>query len=141
MKKLVSLVLIALMVSPTILRADEGMWLPLLIKRLNYADMQKHGLKLSAEEIYSVNQSSLKDAIVVLNGGSCTAEMISGKGLFLTNHHCAYGVIQDNSSTEHDYLTDGFWAMAMKQELPAKGMTAGFLIEMQDVTNASSTFT
>lgn len=136
MKKLVSLALIALMMVPTIVRADEGMWLPMLIKRLNYADLQKHGLKLSAEEIYSVNQSSLKDAIVVLNGGSCTAEMISGKGLFLTNHHCAYGVIQDNSSTDHDYLTEGFWAMAMKEELPAKGMTAGFLIEMRDVTDA-----
>ncbi len=117
------------------LRADEGMWLPLLIKRLNYADMQKHGLQLSAEEIYSVNNASLKDAIVVLNGGSCTAEMISSKGLFLTNHHCAYGVIQDNSTTEHDYLTDGFWAMAMKKELPAQSMTAGFLIEMRDVTD------
>ncbi|MEX2596060.1 MAG: S46 family peptidase [Salibacteraceae bacterium] len=116
-------------------KADEGMWLPMLIKRLNYADMQKHGLQLSAEEIYSVNNASLKDAIVVLNGGSCTAEMISSQGLALTNHHCAFGVIQDNSTTDHDYLTDGFWAMAMNDELPAKDMTAGFLIEMRDVTD------
>lgn len=106
----------------------------MLVKRLNYADMQKHGLQLTADEIYSVNKSSLKDAIVVLNGGSCTAEMISDKGLFLTNHHCAFGVIQDNSSTDHDYLTDGFWAMAMNEELPANGMTAGYLVEMRDVT-------
>jgi len=136
MKKLVTLFMALTLLASTSVKADEGMWLPMLVKRLNYADMQEHGLKLSAEEIYSVNQSSLKDAIVVLNGGSCTAEMISGKGLFLTNHHCAYGVIQDNSATDHDYLTDGFWAMAMKQELPASGMTAGFLIEMRDVTDA-----
>lgn len=116
-------------------KADEGMWLPLLIQRLNYEDMRKHGLQLTAEEIYSVNHSSLKDAIVSLNGGSCTAEMISNKGLMLTNHHCAYGVIQDNSSEEHDYLKNGFWAMAMKEELPARNMTASFLIEMRDVTN------
>ncbi|MEQ9187094.1 MAG: S46 family peptidase [Cryomorphaceae bacterium] len=136
MKKLVTVLMALTFLASTSAKADEGMWLPMLIKRLNYADMQKHGLQLSAEEIYSVNQSSLKDAIVVLNGGSCTAEMISGKGLFLTNHHCAYGVIQDNSATDHDYLTDGFWAMAMKEELPADGMTAGFLIEMRDVTDA-----
>ncbi len=136
MKKILTLLMAAAALFSVQVKADEGMWLPMLIQRLNYADMQKHGLKLSAEEIYSVNKSSLKDAIVVLNGGSCTAEMISGQGLFLTNHHCAYGVIQDNSSTEHDYLTDGFWAMAMKQELPANGMTAGFLVEMRDVTDA-----
>lgn len=116
-------------------RADEGMWLPLLIKRLNYADMKAHGLQLTAEEIYSVNNSSLKDAIVALNGGSCTAEMISEKGLLLTNHHCAFGVIQDNSNEDHDYLTNGFWAMAMKQELPARNMSASYLIEMRDVTD------
>lgn len=115
--------------------ADEGMWLPLLVKRLNYEDMRKHGLQLTADEIYSVNHSSLKDAIVSLNGGSCTAEMISDKGLLLTNHHCAYGVIQDNSSEDHDYLKNGFWAMAMKAELPARNMTASYLIEMRDVTN------
>ena len=110
------------------------MWLPFLIKRLNYTDMQKAGLKLTPEEIYDVNNSSLKDAIVVLNGGSCTAEMISGKGLMLTNHHCAYGVIQENSSVDHDYLTNGFWATKMDMELPAEGMTAGFLVRMEDVT-------
>ncbi|MDA9267145.1 S46 family peptidase [Salibacteraceae bacterium] len=136
MKRILTVVIALSLISASTLKADEGMWLPMLVKRLNIADMQKHGLQLSAEEIYSVNNSSLKDAIVVLNGGSCTAEMISGKGLFLTNHHCAFGVIQDNSAVDHDYLTDGFWAMAMKEELPAKGMTAGFLIEMRDVTDA-----
>jgi hypothetical protein len=135
MKKLTLVALAAIMVSPFMSKADEGMWLPMLIKRLNYADMQKHGLQLTADEIYSVNNSSLKDAIVALNGGSCTAETISEKGLLLTNHHCAFGVIQDNSAPEHDYLMDGFWAMAMKEELNARGMTASYLIEMRDVTS------
>jgi len=135
MKRILILGLSALLLIPTISVADEGMWLPMLIKRLNYADMQKHGLQLTAEEIYSVNNSSLKDAIVALNGGSCTAETISEKGLLLTNHHCAFGVIQDNSAPEHDYLMDGFWAMAMKEELHARNMTASYLIEMRDVTS------
>lgn len=134
MKKISSLLLSALILCSISTKADEGMWLPMLIKRLNYQDMQKHGLQLTAEEIYSVNNSSLKDAIVALNGGSCTAETISEKGLLLTNHHCAFGVIQDNSSPENDYLTDGFWAMAMKEELPARNMSASYLIEMMDVT-------
>ncbi len=136
MKRLISAFVGLVMLLPAATRADEGMWLPLLVKRLNYQDMKAHGLQLSADEIYDVNNASLKDAIVVLNGGSCTAEMISGQGLFLTNHHCAYGSIQDNSSTEHDYLTDGFWAYAKGEELQAKGMTAGFLVEMRDVTDA-----
>ncbi|MGB0392096.1 MAG: S46 family peptidase, partial [Salibacteraceae bacterium] len=101
---------------------------------LNMKDMQKHGLKLTAEEIYSVNHSSLKDAIVMLSGGSCTAEIISKEGLTLTNHHCAFGAIQQNSTPEHDYLTDGFWAYSKDQELQAKGMTASFLERMEDVS-------
>lgn len=137
MKKGLSIVLGIgmLLCKPVLTMADEGMWLPMLVKRLNYEQMQKYGLKLTPEEIYSVNHASLKDAIVMLNGGMCTAEMVSPKGLMLTNHHCAYGVIQANSTVEHDYLTDGFWAMAMKEELPAEGMTASFLIEMRDVTD------
>ncbi|MGM0647853.1 MAG: S46 family peptidase, partial [Bacteroidota bacterium] len=115
------------------LKADEGMWLPLLVERLNYADMQKMGLELTPEEIYSVNQSSLKDAIVQFDNG-CTGEIISGKGLILTNHHCGHGRIQAHSTPEHDYLTDGFWAMSLEEELPNEGLTVSFLIRMEEVT-------
>lgn len=132
-KTIVALALLMLGINFTT-KADEGMWLPMFIGRLNYVDMQKMGLKLTPEEIYSVNKSSLKDAIVMLSGGSCTAEVISKDGLTLTNHHCAFGAIQQNSSVEHDYLTDGFWAMSRDQELQAKGMTASFLVRMEDVT-------
>ncbi|MCF8367499.1 MAG: S46 family peptidase [Bacteroidales bacterium] len=114
-------------------KADEGMWLPLLIERLNYVDMQKEGLQLTAEEIYSVNHSSLKDAIIIFGGG-CTGEIISDQGLILTNHHCGYGRIQEHSSIEHDYLKDGFWAETLKDELPNPGLKATFLIRMEDVT-------
>lgn len=134
MKQLTSLLVAALLVLSTQTHADEGMWLPLHIKRLNHTDMQKCGLQLTAEEIYSVNNSSLKDAVVVLNGGSCTGEIISKEGLMLTNHHCGYGVIQSHSSPEADYLTDGFWAMDRQAELPAEGMTVGFLVRMEDAT-------
>ncbi|NTW25795.1 MAG: S46 family peptidase, partial [Lentimicrobium sp.] len=116
-----------------ITRADEGMWLPLLIERLNYVDMQKEGLKLTAEEIYSVNHSSLKDAIIQFGNG-CTGEMISSQGLVLTNHHCGYGAIQSHSTIDHDYLADGFWAMNMNEELPNEGLTARFLVRIEDVT-------
>lgn len=113
--------------------ADEGMWLPLLVQRLNHTDMQKHGLQLTAEEIYSVNQSSLKDAVVSF-GGFCSGEMISDQGLLLTNHHCAYGAIQSQSTTEKDYLSKGFWAMDRQEELPNQNLYARFLIRMEDVT-------
>lgn len=116
-------------------KADEGMWLPFLIGQQNYAEMQRLGLKLSPEQLYSINQASLKDAIVMLDGGSCTGEMISKEGLLLTNHHCAYDNIQQHSSVEHDYLTDGFWAMSRKEELPNPGKTASFLIRIEDVSD------
>jgi hypothetical protein len=116
------------------LHADEGMWLPLLLKRLNQADMKKMGCKLTADEIYNINKSSLKDAVVMLSGGSCTAEAISAEGLLLTNHHCGYEAIQSNSTVEHDYLTDGFYAKTRAQELPSGGITASFLIRIEDVT-------
>ncbi|MBK6344683.1 MAG: S46 family peptidase [Bacteroidales bacterium] len=114
-------------------RADEGMWLPLFIERLNYVDMQKEGLKLTPEEIYSVNHSSLKDAIIQFGNG-CTGELISNQGLVLTNHHCGYGSIQSHSTIDHDYLADGFWAMNMNEELPNEGLTARFLVRIEDVT-------
>ena len=98
-------------------KADEGMWLPQLLKLVNEEDMQSKGLKITAEDIYSINQSSLKDAVVALNWGSCTAEMISSEGLMLTNHHCALDVIQTHSNVQNDYLKDGFWAMSNTEEL------------------------
>ncbi len=115
--------------------ADEGMWLPSLIYKLNIAQMQKMGLELSAEDIYSVNNSSLKDAVVALDHGSCTAEVVSKDGLMLTNHHCGFGEIQKHSSVEHDYLKDGFWAMSRNEELPNPGKTVTFLISIEDVTS------
>jgi len=115
-------------------RADEGMWLPLLLKQLNEADMQSKGLKLTAEQIYSINQGSLKDAVVQFGSG-CTGEIVSNQGLLLTNHHCGYGQIQQHSSVEKDYLTKGYWAMNREQELPNPGLTATFIIRMEDVTS------
>ena len=112
--------------------ADEGMWLPSLIGN-RITDMQEKGFRLSAEDIYSINQASLKDA-VVLFGRGCTGELISPEGLLLTNHHCGYGQIQQHSSVEHDYLRDGFWAMSRAEELPNKGLTVSFLERMEDVT-------
>lgn len=113
-------------------KADEGMWLPLLLQD-NEADMQALGLQLTAADLYDINNSSLKDAVVSL-GGFCTAEMISDQGLMLTNHHCAYNVIQTHSSVNNDYLSDGFWAMDKSEEIPNEGLTASFLIRMEDVS-------
>ena len=115
--------------------ADEGMWLPSLIHKLNIDEMQEMGLELSAEDIYSINNSSLKDAIVALDRGSCTAELVSGDGLLLTNHHCGFGEIQTHSSVENDYLQDGFWAMSRDEELPNPGKTVSFLVRVEDVTD------
>lgn len=134
MIKRISLLLIALfMVAVPVTKADEGMWLPLLLKKLNEADMQKKGLKLTADDIYSINNSSLKDAIVHF-GGFCTGEMISADGLILTNHHCGFDAIQSNSTVEKDYITNGFWAMNRDQELPNPGLFVRFLISIEDVT-------
>ena len=113
--------------------ADEGMWLPSLISE-RIGDMQSKGFRLSAEDIYSVNQASLKDA-VVLFGRGCTGEVVSAEGLLLTNHHCGYSQIQKHSSEEHDYLRDGFWALTRNEELPNKGLTVSFLERMEDVTS------
>ena len=115
-------------------RADEGMWLLHMLQRINEAGMQEAGLRLSAQDIYDINNASLKDAIVRLNGGSCTAEVISSQGLVLTNHHCAYGAIQSFSAPEHDYLTDGFWAKAKDQEMHIEDFYVSFLVRIDDVT-------
>ncbi len=113
--------------------SKEGMWIPSLIKNLVESDMQSMGMKLSAEDLYSFNKSSLKDAIVHFNGG-CTAEMISDQGLLLTNHHCGYSLIQSHSSVENDYLTDGFWAKNKSEELKNPNLYARFIIRIDDVT-------
>ena len=133
MKKLL-LSLMLLGMSASFLRADEGMWLPALISQ-RIGDMQAKGFKLSAEDVYSVNQASLKDA-VVLFGSGCTGELVSGEGLLFTNHHCGYSYIQKHSSVEHDYLKDGFWALTRADELPNPGLTVRFLERMEDVTAA-----
>ena len=124
--------LFGLMLAVLPAKADEGMWLPSLISQ-RIGDMQAKGFKLSAEDVYSVNQASLKDA-VVLFGSGCTGELVSGEGLLLTNHHCGYSYIQKHSSVEHDYLKDGFWALNRGQELPNPGLTVSFLDRMDDVT-------
>ena len=131
MKKIIISGILATMAMLTA-RADEGMWLPSLIAN-RIPDMQQKGFRLSAEDIYSINQASLKDA-VVLFGRGCTGELISPEGLLLTNHHCGYSQIQQHSSVEHDYLRDGFWAMSRSEELPNKGLTVSFLERMEDVT-------
>src|SRR6056297_533247 len=134
MKKIVLLLLVTLLLNLRFSSADEGMWIPLLIEKYNIEDMQKKGFKLSAEDIYSINQDCLKDAIVIFGRG-CTGELVSNQGLILTNHHCGYGAIQQHSSVEHDYLTDGFWAMSQEEELPNPGLTATFLKRIEDVTD------
>ena len=132
MRRKITIILLTLLTAVTS-HADEGMWLPSLISQ-RIADMQEKGFRLNAEDIYSINQASLKDA-VVLFGRGCTGELISPEGLLLTNHHCGYSQIQQHSSVEHDYLKDGFWAMSRDQELPNKGLTVSFLERMDDVTD------
>lgn len=112
---------------------DEGMWLPMFIENYNYAEMQRLGLKLTPQQMYDINHSSLKDAIVQL-GNFCTGEIISEDGLMLTNHHCGYSSIADHSTEEHDYLKYGFWAKTRDEELPNEGLTVTFLVRMDDVT-------
>lgn len=114
-------------------RADEGMWIPMLIGK-NYEEMQRLGLRLTKDDLYNINNSSLKDAILQFAGG-CTGEMISDKGLLLTNHHCGYGAIAELSTVDRNLLDNGFWAKSMDEELPAKGITALFLQRMEDVTD------
>lgn len=131
MKKLLLSIFAVIALSPA--RADEGMWLPMLIGK-NYEEMRKMGLKLSKEDLYNINGSSLKDAVVQFGGG-CTGEIISPNGLLITNHHCGYSAIAALSSVEKNYLDNGFWAYSYEEELPAKGITALFLERMEDVTD------
>lgn len=133
MKIKINFLLITLMIFTFGARADEGMWLPYSINGKNLADMQRLGCKLTAEQIFSFNQPSLKDAIVQFGGG-CTGELISPEGLLLTNHHCGLGQVQAHSSVEHDYLQEGFWAKSKAEELPNKGLTVSFLTYIEDVT-------
>jgi hypothetical protein len=114
-------------------KADEGMWLPILLSKLNIADMKAKGFKLSAEDIYSINQASLKDAVVMFDGG-CTGEIVSDQGLLLTNHHCGLDKIQSHSTLEHNYIENGFWAMSQSEELVNPGITATLLKRMEDVS-------
>lgn len=125
-------ILLILVVLPSFAQ-QGGMWIPSLLKGSNEAEMKALGMKISADDIYSANNSSLKDAVPHFDGG-CTAEMISPKGLLLTNHHCGYDNIQSHSTVEHDYLTDGFWAYKMADELPNKDLTVTFIIKIEDVT-------
>ena len=129
-----SLLIFALLIATSFTAiADKGMWLPSLIaSRID--DMKSKGFKLSAEDIYSINKASMKDAVVLFDGG-CTGEIISEKGLLLTNHHCGYDAIQAHSTVEHDYLTDGFWAMNHKEELPCPGLKVHILVRMEEVTD------
>ena len=130
MKKVFTTLLAALFIMP--LMADEGMWIPMLLKK-NEADMQQKGMKISAEDIYSINQACLKDAIVLFGSG-CTGEFVSDKGLLFTNHHCGYSYIARNSTLEHNYLANGFWAKSLEEEIPCPGLTATRLVRMEDVT-------
>jgi Peptidase S46. len=134
MKHKINILFIALVMIVMGARADEGMWLPYSINGKNLAEMQRLGCKLTAEQIFSFNQPSLKDAIVQFGGG-CTGELISAEGLLLTNHHCGLGQVQAHSSVEHDYLQDGFWARSKDQELPNEGLTVSFLNYIEDVTD------
>lgn len=131
MKKFIISLLLAVIVLPV--SANEGMWFLMHIERLNHRDMQKMGLQLTAEEIYSINNSSLKDAIVQFNRG-CTAEIISDQGLVLTNHHCGYSQIAELSTAENDYLSNGFWAADFSEELKPKNLSVRFFVRMDDVS-------
>lgn len=131
MKK--NLFLLLLLLTVKLVRADEGMWMPYLLGQQVYADMVKKGLKLSKEQLYSINKSSMKDAIIIFGGG-CTGEIVSNEGLIFTNHHCGYGAIASASSVEHNYLRDGFYAQSKAQEIPSKGLSVQFLVRVEDVT-------
>ena len=132
--KALSLTFSLIVLTRLIAFSGEGMWIPMLLEQLNEKEMKEMGMRISAEDIYSINNSSMKDAIVLFGRG-CTGEIISDKGLLLTNHHCGFGQIQKHSSVEHDYLTDGFWAMNQAEELPNPGLTVTLMVNMEEVTD------
>ena len=132
MKKVILSLFIMLSLSASV-KADEGMWIPMLLQN-NEKDMQEMGMNITVDDIYSINHSSMKDAVVLFDGG-CTGEIVSDKGLLLTNHHCGFDWIQYHSTVEHDYLTEGFWAMNQEEELPCPGISAVMLKSMEDVTD------
>src|ERR1043165_1949204 len=123
-----------LVLAAFIAKADEGMWMPQLIEALNFKDMKKNGFKLTAKDIYDINKASMKDAVAIFGGG-CTAEVISDKGLILTNHHCGYDQIQAHSTVENDLLTNSFLAMKQSEELTNPNMSATLIVRMEDVTS------
>ncbi|MEI7802431.1 MAG: S46 family peptidase, partial [Bacteroidota bacterium] len=131
MKKSISIFILSLFT--IVVRADDGMWLPFLLDQSQMHDMQAAGCRMTAEDIYSVNHTSMKDA-VLLFGGGCTGEMISGEGLLLTNHHCGFGYVQEHSDINHDYVKNGFWAMNKKEEYQCAGLSVTFIVSMEDVT-------
>ncbi|SCB91515.1 Peptidase S46 [Chitinophaga costaii] len=131
MKKILSLLL--LLLAAQIVRADEGMWLPYLLEQQTYNDMVKRGLKLTKEQLYSINKASIKDAVIIFGGG-CTGEIVSNEGLIFTNHHCGYSAVAAASTMEHNYLKDGFYAQSKQQEIPSKNLSIQFLVRVEDVT-------
>lgn len=134
MKKITLLFIISVFLLKPIAKADEGMWLPMLLGEQVYADMVKKGLKVSKEQLYSMNQACIKDAIIIFGGG-CTGEIVSKEGLIFTNHHCGYSAIAAASTVDHNYLRDGFWAKSKSEEIAAPGVHAQFLIKIVDVTD------
>ena len=133
MKRVLSIIISLVFTANVFVKADEGMWMLPLIEQLIMTDMQELGIKLTSEQIYSINNSSIKDAIVIFDRG-CTAEIVSGDGLLFTNHHCGFDQIQYHSTVEHDYLEDGFWAKSQEEELPNPGVEVRFLDRIEDVT-------
>ncbi|MBL7751152.1 MAG: S46 family peptidase, partial [Chitinophagaceae bacterium] len=136
MKLLKKLPLLLFLFIQSFAYANEGMWLPLLLERLNEKEMKSLGMKISAKDIYNVNSGSLKDAIVSF-GGFCTGEVISTQGLVLTNHHCGFDAIQNHSTLDNNYIRDGFWAKANGSELPNPGLFVTFIVRIEDVSAAA----
>src|SRR6476661_3920855 len=136
MKTLRSFLVVILLLSMVTARADEGMWLPQLLQKLNESRMKSLGMKISARDIYSINSGSLKDAVVSF-GGFCTGEVISSQGLVLTNHHCGFDAIQNHSSLQNNYIRDGFWAKDKSMELTNPGLFVTFIVRIDDVSAAA----